>query len=54
MVEIAYGLPYNHEDTTVTINLIDAQLEINLSQSSFTREQERFEMMRILNEERVE
>ena len=26
MVEMAYGLPYQHEDSTVAINLVDAQL----------------------------
>ncbi len=51
---MAYGLPYKHGDSTVAINLVDAQLELDLSQSPFSRQQERFEMMRILNEERVE
>ena len=50
MVEMAYGLPYQHEDSMVTINLIDAQLERDLSQSPFARDQDRFEMIRILNE----
>ncbi len=56
MVEMAYGLPYQHEDPTVAINLVDAQLERDLSQSLFDRDsdQDRFEMIRILNEERVE
>jgi hypothetical protein len=54
MVEMADGLPYKHKDSTIAINLVDAQLEIYLSQASFAREQERFEMMRILNEERIE
>ena len=54
MVEMAYGLPYKHEDPTVSINLVDAQLEQDLSQLPFAREQDRFEMMRIMNEERVE
>ena len=54
MVEMAYGLPYQHEDSTVTINLVDAQLERDLSQSPFARDQDRFEMIRILNDERVE
>ncbi len=54
MVEMAYGLPHKHEDSTVAINLVDAQLEQDLSQSPFARDQDRFEMMRILNEERVE
>ena len=53
MVEIEYGLPYKHEDSTIAINLVDTQLELELSQSPFAREQERFEMMRILNGERV-
>ncbi len=53
MVEMAYGLPYKNEDSTLAINLGDAQLEQNLSQSPFARDQDRFEMMRILNEERV-
>ena len=48
---MAYGLPYKHEDSTVAIN---AQLEPDLSQAPFAKEQERFEMMRILNDERVE
>jgi hypothetical protein len=54
MVEMAYGLPYKHKDSTVALNLLDAQLEQDLSQSPFAREQERFEMMRILNKEHVE
>ncbi len=55
MVEMAYGQPHKHEDSTVAINLVDAQLEQDLSQSLFARDQDRFEMMRILNdEERVE
>jgi hypothetical protein len=54
MVEMAYGLPYQYEDSTVAINLVDAQLERDLSQSPFDRDQDRFEMIRILNEERVE
>ena len=54
MVEMAHGLPYKHEDSTVAINLVDAQLELDLSQAPFAKEQERFEMMRILNDERVE
>ena len=54
MVEMAHGLPYKHEDSTVAINLVDAQLELDLSQATFAKEQERFEMMRILNDERVE
>jgi hypothetical protein len=54
MVEMAYGLPYKHEDSTVAINIVNAQLELDLSQAPFAKEQERFEMMRILNDERVE
>jgi hypothetical protein len=54
MVEMAYGLPYEHEDYTVAINLVGTQLEQDLSQSQFARDQDRLEMMRILNEERVE
>ena len=54
MVEMAYGLPYKHEDSTVAINIADAQLELDLSQAPFANHQERFEMMRILNDERVE
>ena len=53
MVEMAYGLPYKHENSTIAINLVDAQLALDLSQSRFAKEQERFEMMRILNEKRV-
>ena len=55
MVQMAYGLPYTHEDFspkfTVSINLVHAQLELDIPQSPFAKEQERFEMM---NEERVE
>ena len=51
---MAYGLPYTHGDSTVAINLDDAQLEQDLSQSPFARDQDWFEMMRILNEERIE
>ena len=51
---MAHGLPYKHEDSTVAINLVDAQLELDLSQAPFAKEQERFETMRILNDERVE
>ena len=55
MVQMAYGLPYPHEDFspkfTVSINLVHAQLELDIPQSPFAKEQERFEMM---NEERVE
>ena len=54
MVEMAHGLPYKHEDSTVAINLVDAQLELDLSQSPFAKDQEIFEMMRMLNDERVE
>ena len=54
MVEMAHGLPYKHEDSTVAINIVDAQLELDLSQAPFAKEQERFEMMLILNDERVE
>ncbi len=54
MGEMAYGLPYQHEDSTVAINLVNAQLEQALSQSLFARDQDRFEMIRILNEESVE
>ena len=54
MVEMAYGLPYQYEDSTVAINFVDAQLERDLSQSPFDRDQDWFEMIRILNEERVE
>ena len=51
MVQMAYGLPYKHEDFTVSINLVHAQLELDIPQSPVAKEQERFEMM---NEERVE
>jgi hypothetical protein len=47
MVEMAYGLPYQHEDSMVAINLVDAQLERDLSQSPFDRDQDLFEMIRI-------
>ena len=51
---MAYGLPYKHEDSTVAINTVDAQLELDLSQAPFAKDQERFEMMLILNDKRVE
>jgi hypothetical protein len=54
MVEMAHGLPYKHEDSKVAINLIDSQLEQDLSQSPFARDQDRFKMMQILNVECVE
>ena len=54
MVEMAYGLPYKHEDSTVAINIVDAQLELDLLQAPFAQVQERFNMMWILNDERVE
>ena len=54
MVEMAYGLPYKHEDSTVAITIVDAQLELDLSQAPFAKDPERFEMMWILNDERVE
>jgi hypothetical protein len=54
MIEMTYGLPYQHEDSTVAINLVNTQLERDLSQSLFARDQDRFEMIKILNEERVE
>ena len=52
MVKMAYGLPYKHEDSTVAINLVNTQLELDFLQSPFAEMQESFEMMRILNEER--
>jgi hypothetical protein len=54
MVEMAYGLPYKHEASTVAINIVDSQLELDLSQAPFAKDQERFEMMRMLNDARVE
>ena len=51
MVQMADGLPYKHEDFTVSINLAHAQLGLDIPQSPFAKEQERFEMM---NKERVE
>ncbi len=42
MIELAYGLSYKHEDSTVAINLVDAQLKQDLSQSLFARDQDRF------------
>ncbi len=45
MVEMAFGLPYQHEDSKLAINLVDAQLEQDLSQSLFAREQDKIEMM---------
>ena len=47
-------MPYKHDDSTVAINIVDEQLELDLSQAPFAKEQERFEMMRILNDQRVE
>ncbi len=41
MVEMAYGLPYKHEDSTVAINLVDTQLEQDLSQLPFARAESR-------------
>jgi hypothetical protein len=32
MAEMAYGLPYKYEDSIVVTNLVDAQLEQDLSQ----------------------
>ena len=53
MVEMAYGLPYKHDDHTTAINLINSQWErINL-QHIFAREQDQFEMIRILHAECV-
>ena len=54
MVEMAYGLPYKHEDSTVAITIVDAQLELDLSQAPFAKDQERFYMMWILKGEPVE
>ena len=53
MVEMGYGLPYKYEDSTVAISIVDTQLELDLSQAPFAKDQERFEMMQILNDERV-
>ena len=50
---MAYGLPYKSEDSTVAINIVDAQLGLDLSQAPFAKEQERFKMMRISHDERV-
>ena len=54
MVEMAYGLPYKHDDHTTEINLIDAHLEKINSQAFFAREQDRLEMIRVLHAFRVE
>ncbi len=54
MVEVAYSLPHKHEDFMVAINLVDAELGQVSEQEPFAREQERFEMMMILNSEHVE
>jgi hypothetical protein len=43
MIEMAYGRPYKHEESTVAIIIVDAQLEQDLSQSPFAREQDRFD-----------
>jgi hypothetical protein len=55
MAEMAYhGLPYKHDYSMVAINLVNAQLEQELSQSPLAREQDKFEMISLLKEERVE
>ena len=54
MVEMAFGLPYKHDDHTTAIQFIDAQLEKINSQAVFGREQDRLEMIRILHAARVE
>ena len=46
--------PISMKTHTVAINLGDAQLQQDLSQSPFARDQDRFEMIRILDEKRVE
>ncbi len=53
MLEMAYGLPYKHDDHKTAINLIDAQLARN-SQVAFAREQDRLEMIQFLHVARVE
>ncbi len=59
MVKMTYCLQYKHEDHTTAIMFIDAQLEeintqekINI-QVSFAKEQDRLEMIRILQAARV-
>ena len=54
MVEMAYGLPYKHDDHMPAIQFIDAQLEKINSQAVFGREQDRLEMIRVLHAARVE
>jgi hypothetical protein len=54
MIEMAYGLPYKHDNHTTAINLIDAHLEKSNSQTTFAREQDMLEMTRILHTIRVE
>ena len=54
MVEMAFGLPYKHDDHTTAIQFIDAQLEKINSQAVFAREQDRLEMIRVLHAARVE
>ena len=54
MVEMAFGLPYKHDDHTKAIQFIDAQLEKINSQAVFAREQDRLEMIRVLHAARVE
>ena len=54
MVEMAFGLPYKHEDHTTAVQFIDAQLEKIDSQAVFAREQDRLEVIRVLHAARVE
>ena len=54
MIEMAYGLPYKHDNHTTAINLINAQWEKIYSQATSAREQDRLEMIRTLHAARVE
>jgi hypothetical protein len=54
MIEMAYGLPYKHDNRTAAINSINVQLEKVDLQITFAKEQDRLEMIRILHAARVE
>ena len=54
MVEMAFGLPYKHEDHTTAIQFIYAQLETFNLQAVFAQEQDRLEMIRVLHAARLE
>ena len=52
-IEITYGQQYKYEDHTTAILFIDAQLEKINAHASFAREEDRLEMIRILQSARV-